>query len=166
MVDSERYGSGRPESGDITGEYERQYRPLVTYCALVLGDRDAAADIVQESYYRLVRQVKMAQPPSDIRGWLFICARNLCFTELRRRKSSRIDANQLWRPPEQLDPESARFVEQVLARLSPEERDLILMREQQRYAIGEMAAMLEISEEAVRVRLFRVRKRMQELGRT
>ena len=46
-----------------------------------------------------------------------------------------------------------------------EERDLILLREQQGYSIGEIALLLGVTEETVRVRLYRARKKMQEIGK-
>ena len=61
--------------------------------------------------------------------------------------------------------ETKLFIENVLDRLDVDQRELILLREQQRFTIREIADMLCVSEGSVRVRLYRIRKKMQEIGK-
>lgn len=148
----------------ISEAYATYRNGLLKYCGYVLGDREAAAEIVQESFLRLIELVGKQQAPSEARDWLFICARNLCFSRMRKARSQAQYELLNFAPAENVDVESKTFINQVLARLDSEERDLILMREQQQYSIREIAGIIGVSEEAVRVRLHRVRKKMQELG--
>ncbi len=165
---SEASRRGKIEDGELNRverEYSRQRGILLNYSIYVTGDREAAKDIVQESFLRLAAKIKQSGSPVRAKDWLFICARNLCFKHLRSGKTR--DA---YRPlPErigaEISAEDRQFIQEVLGRLDAEERDLIVLREVEQYSIGEIAELIGISEEAVRVRLYRIRKRMQEFGR-
>jgi RNA polymerase sigma factor (sigma-70 family) len=161
----EQKNGDRENSESVAREYQLHRRSLLSYCALLVRNRDVAADIVQESFLRLIEQIRKSETPSNFRAWLFICARNLCFNRLRSEKVQCMHSSLIWSQADSMHPESLRFIEEVLGRMSPEERDLILLREQQRYSVSEIAEMIGISEEATRVRLYRIRKKMQELGR-
>lgn len=143
----------------------RHRAALLKYCAYTTGSHSRAQDVVQETFLRLMNQRGKLAIKASLADWLFICARNLCFSLARSEKTMR-ESNR--RPLEiavSVDAETARFIEQVLSKLSAEERDLILLREQQGYSIGEIARLLDVTEEAVRVRLYRVRRKMQEIGK-
>ncbi len=137
----------------------------MNYCAYLIGDREVAKEIVQESFLRLIGKTKESEGPESPKDWLFICARNLCFKHLRSR---RVHSSYQPLPDSSHDETSSEdrhFIEQVLGRIEAEERDLILLREVEQYSICELARLTRVSEEAVRVRLHRIRKKMQELGR-
>ena len=146
--------------------HNRHRDGLLKYCAYATGSRARAQDVVQETFLRLMNQRGRLSIRTSLADWLFVCARNLCFNWNKREKGM-TDVDQIAEQVDQeIDVETKQFIEQVLSRLSIEERDLILMREQRGYSINEIAILLGISEENVRVRLFRVRKRMQEIGRS
>jgi RNA polymerase sigma-70 factor (ECF subfamily) len=143
----------------------RHQTALLKYCSYATGSYAQAQDIVQETFLRLINQRSKLTVKTSLADWLFICARNLCFNLAKREKVRESFDADLPGVETTVDQETARFIEQVLGKLSLEERDLILLREQQGYAIGEIALLLSLSEEAVRVRLYRVRRKMQELGK-
>ena len=60
--------------------------PLFRYACRMVGERDAAEDIVQESYFRLWRQAGRWRPEAPVRAWLFRVAGNLAIDALRRRR--------------------------------------------------------------------------------
>ncbi len=152
------------QSAALARIHQRHSRRLLSYCAYVLGDTGAAQEVVQETFLRLLTQNGQLTIQSRLQDWLFICARNLCFGRLRAAKSQARLGELIESPAPGIDAESKRFIEEVLGRLEPEERDLILLRELQQFSIDEISAMLAISAEAVRVRLHRIRKKVQKLG--
>lgn len=144
----------------------QRHRPaLMKYCSYVTGSYARAQDIVQETLLRLIKQRGTLTVKTSLADWLFICARNLCFNVVKHEKLKEKLVERLPAIARVLDQETSRFIEQVLNSLSMEERDLILMREQQGYSIGEIALLLGITEETARVRLYRARKKMQEIGK-
>jgi RNA polymerase sigma-70 factor, ECF subfamily len=166
MFEASQHGKAEDDGPDsVAHEYLRHRRALMNYCLYVMGDRDAAKDIVQESFLRLAGKTKESGTPESPKDWLFICARNLCFKILRSSKTRKAYQPLLECSRDKTSVEDKRFIQEVLGRLDTEDRDLILLREVEQYSAGEIAELIGISEEAVRVRLHRVRKRMQELGR-
>ena len=161
-LDSEDWsGFSNGDDRAIERIYQRHKDRLFSYCVYVTGDRQIGEDVVQETFLRLMQQRGRLTIKTSLRNWLFICARNLTFNLLKERGGTPDGA---YPPVEEADVEMKLFVESVLSRLSVEERELILLREQQQFSIRELAEMLELSEEAVRVRLFRIRKKMQSLA--
>lgn len=62
----------------------RYYRELLNFCARALRDRDAAADIVQESYARVLAMQRAAVPIAEPRALLYQTARHVMVDRHRR----------------------------------------------------------------------------------
>ncbi len=77
---------------DLSALLERYERPLVRYSWSILGDLEAARDIVQETFIRLCRRWETDGAETEDGGhteaWLFTVARNLSIDH--QRKQSRI----------------------------------------------------------------------------
>jgi len=141
--------------------YHRHRDTMYTYCLYMTGSRESAADIVQESFTRLMQQRHRATFDS-LRNWLFICVRNLTLNHLRRARRHPV-AETLSNPV--CTPEQILFVKNILDRLDPDDRDIILLREHHGFAVTEIATMLDLTPEAARVRLHRARKKMRQLAK-
>ncbi len=166
MYDTGRRNKAKDERPDLVArEYVRHWGKLVSYCSYLTGDHEAASEIVQESFLRLTGMIKESGAPESARDWLFICARNLCYKLLRSNRTRAGYRPLLEQTRDETSVEDRRFLQEVLGRMEPEDRDLILLREVEQYSIGELATLIGISEGAIRVRLYRIRKTMQELGR-
>jgi RNA polymerase sigma-70 factor (ECF subfamily) len=157
----------RFRKGDATGLeriYNRHKDKLYTFCLYVTGDRQLSEDIVQETFVKLMGQSQKLDSNARIKDWLFICARNLTFNQVKS-QTRRVSLSQLENPAIEMDVETKLFIQNILDKLAHGERELILLREQQRFSIEEISKMLGISEEAVRVRLYRIRKKMQQIAK-
>ena len=153
--------------GDATGLeriYNRHKDKLYTFCLYVTGDRQLSEDIVQETFVRLMGQSQRLDINARIKDWLFICARNLTYNQLKRHKRS-LSLLEIDDQPTEVNVETKLFIQNILDKLALDERELILLREQQRFSIEEISKMLSISEEAARVRLYRIRKKMQQIAK-
>jgi RNA polymerase sigma factor (sigma-70 family) len=65
----------------------RYYSELVSFFARALGDRDAAADVVQESYARVFAMSATSAAVRDLRALLFHTGKNIVVDGARRRKA-------------------------------------------------------------------------------
>lgn len=65
---------------------ERYYRELLSFLSRVVGDRDTAADLAQESYARVLAAQQAGRPAQDPRALLYRTARNLVIDQHRRAK--------------------------------------------------------------------------------
>ncbi|MBM3729175.1 MAG: RNA polymerase sigma factor [Acidobacteria bacterium] len=114
---------------------------LRAYVLHILRDAVATDDIVQETFVRLLRQMKSGVPIANPQAWLFAVGRNLVadhLTDQARYTSIEEPASGAWRR-EQADPapsaeqqclhaERATRVERALKRLSPLETQCLRMR--------------------------------------
>jgi RNA polymerase sigma factor (sigma-70 family) len=143
---------------------------LVMYARHVLGDRsDAAEDVVQEAYLRLLGLAVSDEAPTSARPWLFRVVRNLAIDERRsaaRRADPVADAAILGTAA--LD-DTAALVEhreeiagalRDIAALPPRERKAL---EMDQAGIGAQAIATELgtTPNAVHQALFRARKRLR-----
>jgi RNA polymerase sigma-70 factor, ECF subfamily len=141
--------------------FERYKDALFTYCVYMTGNRDDSEDLVQEAFTRLIGQ-RDRDTIASIRNWLFICTRNLTLNHLKRKAPVSLNGSI---PAIDSDLEVRRFIDHVLSRLTIDERELILLREQHGFTPAEIATMLDVSPESVRIRLHRVRKKMQAIAK-
>ena len=72
---------------DLPALLERYERPLVRYSWSILGDLEAARDVVQETFIRLCQRKEM-EDAKHTEAWLFTVTRNLSIDH--QRKQSRI----------------------------------------------------------------------------
>lgn len=63
---------------------ERYYQELLNFCSRTARNRDAAADVVQESYARVLAVQHSGQPVPEPRALLYRTARNLQIDQHRR----------------------------------------------------------------------------------
>src|SRR5881296_3226193 len=176
----------RPETasdGDIVravlaGDRERyavlveRYRDrYARYAARMLGSLDAAEDAVQDAFVRAFDQLAQCRDPDKFSGWLFLILRNRCFAERRReRRASRSleprdDAvASVDRPDgavEQADWTGA--LERALGQLTPEQRDVFVLKHVEGLAYDEIARMTGASVASLKMRMHRAYDRLREL---
>ena len=70
---------------------ERYHRELLNFLTRLVSDRDAAADLTQESYVRVLAVQRSGQAIADARGLLYRTARNLVIDRHRRAEVRRHD---------------------------------------------------------------------------
>lgn len=99
---------------------ERYYRELLNFLTRQLSDRDTAADVAQESFFRVLSAQASGQAVLDLRAMLYRTARNLVIDQHRRaqlRQHDDIDAlPQELHPaaPAHLQPEQALASQQAI----------------------------------------------------
>jgi putative glutamine amidotransferase len=123
------------------------------------GDRHAAEDLAQEAFTRAWRSLPDGLSAERQRAWLKRTSHNLAIDELRRRAR---------RPTIALDDDAAigRTVQEAatpdaareaLARLPAHQRFVLLLHFDAGFSHGEIARLLDTTEEAVRKRVSRAR---------
>ncbi|MEK6254094.1 MAG: sigma-70 family RNA polymerase sigma factor [Gemmatimonadales bacterium] len=123
------------KSDDFQAVYRELYPSLSRYVHRFTGDTDAAADIVQDSFLRLLEH---DLPRDEVRPWIFVVATNLARDRVRKRERRRrlLVANQektvaASSPLEDLErAERIELVRKALERLSERDRQMLLMREE------------------------------------
>lgn len=152
---------------DFEAAFAEHHAPLFRYLHRLLGDVEAAADLTQETFVRLLEH---PLPDDEIRPWLFTVgtnlARDLARSRSRRRRlreeRGEIDALRPNGPPAPDEAlERRRRVQAVrlaLDRISERDREILLMREEGfRYA--EIAEVIGVSPTSIGTLLARALRR-------
>ncbi len=66
--------------------YERHRRPLYAFGSRMLGNPEAARDLVQEVFLSIYEKRRQLNHPGSFRGWLFAIGRNRCISYLRQNR--------------------------------------------------------------------------------
>jgi RNA polymerase sigma-70 factor, ECF subfamily len=174
MVSDDAQRIERARMGDMTA-FEallRQYeRPLYGFIYRLMGNNaEDAADLLQETFIKVYRALPRIPAEVNFPAWLYRVARNCCLDEMRRRRRARWTvwdgaqgsslADQAGdTDPEQmvLDREGDSGVTAVLARMSPRNREALILRECEGMSCEEIGAVFGISRKAVKSMLFRAR---------
>ncbi len=149
----------------------RHRAPLFTFLVRMLGDREKAEDLAQETFLRIVKGAQAWERRARFQTWLFTIARNLCVDHARRDRFRRAESLDAQGPDgeapmsdcvagQQIDPargaESARLrplLQQALSSLPAEQREVFVLREQAGLPFAEIAAMVGVNENTVKSRM-------------
>lgn len=122
------------------------------------GDRQAAEDLAQETFARAWRSLPEGLSPERQRAWLRRTSRNLAVDELRRRARRPTvvldDATVGGAVDDAAAPDAAR---EALAGLPAHHRFVLLLHFDAGFTHGEIARLLDTTEDAVRKRVSRAR---------
>ncbi len=137
---------------------------LFALAARMLGDREEAADAVQEIFLRAYRALPRFRLGARFHTWLYTIALNWLRSRLRSRRSRRRIEARLPLPDAGPDPgdvaldrESERLAAEALERLAPRYREPFVLRHSQELSIREIGEALGLPEGTVKVRLHRAR---------
>ena len=151
--------------------YNRYKGPVFAYCAKMLLDRAAAEDTLQETFVRVYENRERLARPGSFKAWLFTIARNQCLNQLRRSGRQEPLPDQPL-PSDAETPfshlmksEQVDLVNEYLGRLSPEYREVIVLREYQNLSYEEIAAVTRNTVSSVKSRLFKARRKLGTLLR-
>ena len=153
----------------------RKYQTYVYNISLgMLANSEDAADVTQETFLRLHRNLDSFRGDSTFSTWLYRVAVNLCITEIRKRGRSKyqyleevahdedgpLTEAEIGPAPEEamVQAEDRKVVHQALRMLPPDYRAVMVLRHFQQLAYEEIAEVLGLSLSQVKTRLFRARK--------
>lgn len=147
---------------DFLAAYDSFGDELFRFCVLKLRDREEALDLVQETFTRVWEYLRQGKQIEQIRPFLYRVARNLIVDHSRKKKSVSLDELAENRGFDEADKEvpfgQSLDHEHVLAALEhvePIHREILTLRFLQELEIREIAATLNLSENAVSVRINR-----------
>ncbi len=129
---------------------------VLGYAARLLGDRAEAEDVTQEAMLRLWRMAgQWRQGEARVTTWLYRVVTNLCTDRLRRRRGVGLDS--IEEPAD--DAASAEdglaraqrlaALQEALMRLPARQRQAVVLRHVEGLSNPEIAAVMEVSVEAV-----------------
>jgi len=152
--------------GHFTLALTAQLPALRRYATVLVGNRTAADDLVQDCIERALRQADKLDQPERIGAWLRAILHNLYIDELRRRSRQgfTVDLTDLETAAHSpaSDPAVAMDMERALARLSFEHRQILLLVGLEGLNYREVADELAMPVGTVMSRLARAREKLRE----
>jgi RNA polymerase sigma-70 factor (ECF subfamily) len=148
----------------------RWHIPLWTYARRVAGSPDAADDIVQDVWMRVVRGLPRLKDAAKIRAWIFGIARRVLMDRFREHYATPIHdevrpehlaaAVEIEEGTDTAD-EVARM-QTLLAELPIIERDVLALFYLQELPMQEISELLSVPVGTVKSRLHRARRRLRD----
>ena len=153
---------------------ERYRLEFGRYAAAMLdGDRDDAADALQEAFIRAYDSLASCRDPDRFKAWMFRIVSNQCHNVRKRRRghlSLERAADRGEEPAGKADSERSEIgevLELAMKTLTEEQREAFILKHVDGRSYAEIAEMLAVGEDALKMRVYRARdelkKRLEEL---
>jgi RNA polymerase sigma-70 factor (ECF subfamily) len=149
--------------------FERYHTGVFAYLYRLVGDRDWAHDLTQETFLRLFRARRRLPQVENRRAWLYRIATNVAFNALKRQRRfawlpwRNTDAVHLTAPDPTEQTDRRVAVERALVQLPPHYRAPLLLHSHCGFSVREVAELLGVSEGTVKTRLFRAREMFRQV---
>ncbi len=143
--------------------YSEYGRSLYNFALWITANRSMCEDIIQEVFIKIWRCKTVPSDECELKRWLLTVTRHTCLDFLR--KSSRFIRFQNHYKSERFDYHrdvDASFIWEELRNLPETERSILYLHIKIGFNYGEIAKLLEMTENYVRVRAFRAFKRLRE----
>jgi RNA polymerase sigma-70 factor, ECF subfamily len=143
----------------------------------ILRNRNDAEDIAQQVFAKIFFSIKNFDFRSSLLTWIYKITVNECYDYLRKKRVRKLvyesdfsaDDSQRMQTSEpatdQAPPVDSRLAQhdlilKLLAKISEEDRSLILLKEVEGHSVEELAQMTGMNENTIKVKLFRARQKL------
>ena len=153
----------------FTTLFNRYFQSVYNFALMLSCDPALAEDLTQEAFIRAHANLDRLGPPWNFRAWIFRLTRNY-FIDLTR-KDRNVDPLEEDTPvrsegpgpeKETMSRETAYRVHNTLNTLSPQHREILVLRELNQFSYSEIGEILDIGDSNVKVSLHRARAAFQE----
>jgi RNA polymerase sigma-70 factor, ECF subfamily len=141
--------------------YRRHGAVVYRYALAVLGNQADAEDVTQTTFLNAYRALEQGVRPRKPSSWLLAIASNAIKQRLRQQKARPREVELDERVAEPSDDQSGPTVGEVLtalSRISPQQRQALVLREFEGRSYKEIAAILGVTTSALETLLFRARR--------
>jgi RNA polymerase sigma-70 factor (ECF subfamily) len=142
--------------------FEAHSPNIVAYCGWRAGSPSDAEEAVAEVFLTAWRRLDDVPPGDAARAWLYATARRVVANQRRstRRRAALAERVALATPPQQAQPADAEesLVYEALRRLTPLDREVLLLSEWEGLSPAQIASVLGCPRVTARGRLYRARR--------
>src|SRR3954451_17964572 len=137
---------------------------LRRYARALVGDRDGADDLVQDTLERAVRKFHLWRP-GDLRAWLFSIMHNVFVNQLKSRKiPADVEIDDTFAAPmSTVSRTDVMDLQRALGTLAPEQREVVLLIALEDMSYADVSRALGIPMGTVMSRLSRGRERLRRV---
>lgn len=151
----------------LTLVYEKYHRELYLYIYSLSRNHHIAEDLTQETFLKAL--LSLPEEHGNIRAWLYMVARNLFFN-YRKKASRNVSLEEEMKRSDEEKDLLANMIEnerklqlyQALKKLDMKKREILLLQYFGDISQKEIAAVLHITPENVRVLAYRAKKELKK----
>ena len=149
--------------------FERYKRPLYGFFYGMNRNQEVSEDLVQNTFFRILKYKHLFRGEGDFRTWMFHIARNVSHDHYRKDKIKAKDPIENWeerltsfenRASDIEHLEEHQMLALAMEKLPPDKREVLLLSKYEEKKYKEIGEILGCSEGAVKVKVFRA---LQEL---
>lgn len=148
--------------------YKRYYQKVYTQCLSFSENTSEAQDFTQEVFLKLVTKLSSFREEAKFANWLYSITFNYCADQQRLKKQLQVLFVDYYRTSLELPSDEESVEQEMLAaertiqQLPQAEQSLLLMRYQENRSIRDIALLNGLTENAVKMRLKRLRDRLRQ----
>ncbi|NJN42879.1 MAG: RNA polymerase sigma factor [Flammeovirgaceae bacterium] len=149
------------------------YKRIYNFSYKFFFDHDLAMEVTQRTFISMHKNFQQLQDVGRFKSWLYTIAVNYCREELRKKRKDRLsplselttgtEESHGWEKSERREEnpehqmqqaELSDLLQQCLLELSPEQREVVIMKEYEGLKFREIAEALNVSENTVKSRMY------------
>jgi len=151
--------AGRARKGDLdafNALVSRWETRIYNYLLRITGHADDALDLCQDTFIKAYQNLARLEDPARFGPWLYRIAHNEAMSHLRRpQRETELDDAAAAAMRASLAPvEASLAVEAALARLSPEQREAVILKVYEGFKFDEIAAILNCPASTIKSRVY------------
>lgn len=153
--------------------YDRYAGKIYAKCISILKDETLAQDATQEIFTKIFLNLSRFQEKARFSTWVYSITYNYCIDFLRRKKKQKdLFTDEIENPPDLADDEVSdkvlleieiKQLKKVLEKVPTSDRMVLLMKYQDGMSIKEIAAILDKTESAVKMKIKRAKAKAQKV---
>jgi RNA polymerase sigma factor (sigma-70 family) len=144
--------------------YDQYARRLYNFILWTTGNRTVCDDLLQNVFFKLWRCARVPDNPGERNAWLYAVARNACMDHFRSSKRFVEYDETVGGPMEPTGHEDdGRLAWSEVRQLPETERAIVYLHLKLGYSYQEIAALLDMTENNVRVKIFRALRKLREI---
>ncbi len=146
--------------------YTRFRGRIYAYSLRLVGDKERANDIFQETFIRVYQQcLNSERKVQNVSAYIFTTARNLCLNAIRDQKPTTAveDFHQIAYQPNHENIELAELVKTALELLPINHREAFVLREYDGLSYQEIAEITGQTLASVKIHIYRAKDRLRKI---
>lgn len=158
---------------EIEELYEKHSKGIFNYFYYQTYDVHLADELTQETFYQCVISIVNFKGDSSISTWLYGIARNVFLKSLKKKKIKTVEyEDKIFKglsSKNDFNPESLTVrkeividIKMIISKLPEKYSSILILRDKLELSYAEIGKITKISEAAVKVNIFRARKKFKE----
>jgi RNA polymerase sigma-70 factor (ECF subfamily) len=143
--------------------FARYRSPVYGFFRRRLSHAGRAEELAQETFMVILKGVEKYEATAKFRTYLYSIALKQLWSERRRQLRETRTVAESFEESRESDPAAGIWIKDALARMDPDSREVLMLREYEQLAYEDIAELLAIPLNTVRSRLFRARAELRAL---